>query len=125
MSLGTDALKVGREPKRIRHSKEVSLANLRTGTTPACSRQLKEFSGNTHLHRRGGTGWEPVSTKIHLRDRSTMISPKNASVRCNLSPKITKRPLRSLHNRARLRRRPLTTLACNFTLSKLHLATLC
>ena len=35
MSLGNDALKVGREPKRIRHSKEVSLANLRMGTTPA------------------------------------------------------------------------------------------
>ena len=40
MSLGTDALKVGREPERIMHSKEVSLANLRTGTTPACSHQL-------------------------------------------------------------------------------------
>ena len=85
MLLGTDALKVGREPKRIRHSKEVSLANLRTGTTPACSRQLKEFSGNTHLHRRGGTGWEPEYAKI---------SPKNASVRCNISHKITERPLR-------------------------------
>ena len=33
MSLGTDALKVGREPKSIRNSKEVSLANLRTGNT--------------------------------------------------------------------------------------------
>ena len=85
MSLGTGALKVGREPKRIRHSKEVSLANLRMGTTPACSRQLKEFSGNTHLHRRGGTGWEPEYAKI---------SPKNVSVRCNIIHKITERPLR-------------------------------
>ena len=40
MSLGTGALKVGQEPKRLRHSKEVSMATLRAGTTPACSRQL-------------------------------------------------------------------------------------
>ena len=40
MSLGTGALKVGREPERLRHSKEVSMATLRAGTTPACSRQL-------------------------------------------------------------------------------------
>ena len=50
MSLGTGALKVGQEPERLRHSKEVSIATPRVGTTPACSRQLgpshwRKFSG--------------------------------------------------------------------------------
>ena len=50
MSLGTGALKVGREPEWLRHSKEVSIATPRVGTTPACSRQLgpshwRKFSG--------------------------------------------------------------------------------
>ena len=40
MSLGTGALMVGREPERLRHSKGVSMATLRAGTTPPCSRQL-------------------------------------------------------------------------------------
>ena len=54
MSLGTGALKVGREPERLRHSKEVSIATLLAGTTLACSRQLmpahwKTSVENTHL----------------------------------------------------------------------------
>ena len=40
MSLGTGALMVGQEAERLRHSKEVSMATLRAGTTAACSRQL-------------------------------------------------------------------------------------
>ena len=50
MSLGTGALMVGREPERLRHSKEVSMATLRAGTTPACSRQLapsRQTEGNS------------------------------------------------------------------------------
>ena len=38
--------------------------------------------------------------------------------------KISKRPLRSPTDHVGLRRRPLTALACNLTLPKLHLATL-
>ena len=54
MSLGTGALKVGREPEHLRNSKEVSMVTLRAGTTPACSRQLtlshwKNSVENTHL----------------------------------------------------------------------------
>ena len=75
MSLGTGALKVGREPERLRHSKEVSMATLRAGTTPSCSRQLapshwRNSVENSHptlylpMHRRGGTGWEPESATI-------------------------------------------------------------
>ena len=33
MSLGTGALKVGREPKRFKHSKELSMTTMRAGTT--------------------------------------------------------------------------------------------
>ena len=40
MSLGTGALKVGREPERLRHDKEESRATLRAATTIACCRQL-------------------------------------------------------------------------------------
>ena len=54
MSLGTGALKVGGEPERLRHSKEVSMATLRVGTTPASHRQLTPSHWtnsveNTHL----------------------------------------------------------------------------
>ena len=87
MSLGTVALKVGRERESLSHSKEVSMATLRAGTTPACSRQLapshrKSSVENTHLtlylpmHRRGGTDWEPESAKIRLSNRSAKISSK-------------------------------------------------
>ena len=48
---------------------------------------------------------------------------KNASVRCNVSHKISKRPLGHPSDHVRLRRRLLTALACNLTLPKLHLAT--
>jgi len=34
MSLGIGALKIGQEPQRLRHSKEVSMATLRAVTTP-------------------------------------------------------------------------------------------
>ena len=40
MSLGTGALQVGRGPEHFRHSKEVSKATLRAGTTPTCNRRL-------------------------------------------------------------------------------------
>ena len=40
MNLGTGALEVGQEPEHLGHSKELSTATLRAGTTPACSRQL-------------------------------------------------------------------------------------
>ena len=40
MSLGTSALKAGREPERLRHANEESMATLRAGTTH-----------NTHLYK--------------------------------------------------------------------------
>ena len=49
---------------------------------------------------------------------------KNASVRYNVCHKISKRPCCHPTDQKRLRRRPLTALACNLTLPKLHLATL-
>ena len=49
MCLGTGALQVGKGPD-FRHSKEVSMATLQVGTTPACNPPLgivtlKRFSG--------------------------------------------------------------------------------
>ena len=40
MSLETGALKVGWGRQHLRHSKEISMATLQVGTTPACSCQL-------------------------------------------------------------------------------------
>ena len=52
MSLGTGALKVGREPERLRHSKEVSMATLRAGTTQ--NTQLSKVLGERRNPRTGG-----------------------------------------------------------------------
>ena len=51
MSLGTGAFQVGRGPAHLKHNKEVSMATLRAGATPAWNCHLapshwKEFSGN-------------------------------------------------------------------------------
>ena len=51
MSLGTGALKVGREPERLRHSKEVSMATLRAGTTQ--NTQLSKVLGERRSPRTG------------------------------------------------------------------------
>ena len=53
-SLETGALKVRREPERLRHGMKVSMATLQAGATPACSCQLaqshwKTSVENTHL----------------------------------------------------------------------------
>jgi len=50
MCLGTGALQVGKGPEHFRHSKEVCMATLQAGTTPACNPPLgfvtlKRFSG--------------------------------------------------------------------------------
>ena len=52
MNLGTDALKVGREPEPLRHSKEVSMATLRAGTTQ--NTQLSKVLGERRNPRTGG-----------------------------------------------------------------------
>ena len=54
MSLGTGALRVGREPENLKHSEEVSMATLQAGTTAACRCQLarsywRNSVENTHL----------------------------------------------------------------------------
>ena len=132
MSLGTGALKVGREPERLRHSKEVSMATLRAGTTPACSRQLTPSHwriqwkiltwSNTYqcIEREGRAGSQNPQRFAKQQIRKDQL--KNASVRCNVSHKI-KGPCGHPSDHVPLRRRPLTALACNLTLPKLHLAT--
>ena len=103
MSLGTGALKVGREPERLRHSKEVSMATLQVGTTPACSCQLAPSVENTHLTpilinaQKGRDGLGARICKDSLKQQICKDQPKDASVRCNVSHKISKRPLRSPH----------------------------
>ena len=52
MSLGTGALKVGREPECLRHSKEVSMATLRAGTTQ--NTQLSKVLGERRNPQTGG-----------------------------------------------------------------------
>ena len=52
MSLGTGALKVGWEPECLRHSKEVSMATLRAGTTQ--NTQLSKVLGERRNPRTGG-----------------------------------------------------------------------
>ena len=129
MSLGTGALKVGREPERIRYSKEVSLANLeREPPLHAAANWHRNTERIQWKYSPTQKGRDGLGARIHKDSLTRQIQKdqfKNASVRCNVSHKITKRPLRSPHNSTRLRRRPLTTLARNFTLFKLYLATLC
>ena len=74
------------------------------------------------MHKRGGMGWEPESAKIRYATDSQR-SAQNASVRCNVSQKITKDMCGHPRDHVRLRRRLLTALACNLTLPNLHLAT--
>ena len=52
MSSGTGALKVGREPEHLRHSKEVCMATLRAGTTQ--NTQLSKVLGERRNPRTGG-----------------------------------------------------------------------
>ena len=52
MSVGTGAEKVGREPERLRHSKEVSMATLRARTTQ--NTQLSKVLGERRNPRTGG-----------------------------------------------------------------------
>ena len=108
MSLGTGALKVRREPERLRHSMKVSMATLWAGTTPACSFQLapshwKTSVENTHLtpntyqftEGEGLAGSQNPQRFAKQQIRKEKL--KNASVRCNVRHKISKRPLRSPH----------------------------
>ena len=60
---------------QFRHSREITMATLRAGTTPKSGLQLapaywKEFSGNTYLTHRpiGREGRELESAKIHLNN---------------------------------------------------------
>ena len=103
MCLGTCALKVGREPEHLRHVKEVFMATRRVRTTPACIRQLapshwRDLVENTHLtpylpKKRGGKGGSQNLQRFMLTT-DLQRSAQNASMRCNISYKIIKRPLR-------------------------------
>ena len=108
MSLGTGALEVGQEPERLRHSKELSVATLRAGTTPACIRQLapshwKNSVENTHLTpiltkaQKGRDGLGARIRKDSLKQQVHKGQLKNASMRCNIRHKISERLLRSPH----------------------------
>lgn len=48
MSLGTGALRVGREPENLKHSEEVSMATLWAGTTQ--NSQLSKVLGESGTH---------------------------------------------------------------------------
>ena len=128
MSLGTGALKVGQEPDHLRHSRRYPCQ--------CCMQEpLLHAATNRHHHaegiqwkiltwphtyqrtnpKRGGKGWEPESAEIHFNSRFRKISMK-----CNTSHKISKGPCGHPKDHIRLSRRPLTTLAWNLTLPKLH-----
>ena len=105
MSLGTGALMVGREPERLRHSKEVSTTTLRAGTTPACSRQpapshWRKFSGKyspdpylpTYRPKKGRDGVGARIRKDSNKTPDPQRSAQNASMRCNVSHKISNVP---------------------------------
>lgn len=66
MSLGTGALKVGREPERLRHSKEVSMTTLRAGTIPACSCQLAPSHWKNSLENTAMTPYLPMHAVPYL-----------------------------------------------------------
>ena len=126
MSLGTGALMDGRKPERLRHSKEVSMATLRAGTTPACSRQL---APSRHTD---GNSVDPILTNVQTQtgegmggSQNPQRSAQNASKRRNVKIrcKISKSPCSHPTDHVRLRRRPMTALACNVTLPKLYFAT--
>ena len=65
MSLGSGALKVGREPERLRHSKEVSMATLRAGTTQ-----------NTELSRTGGGQGTSKLPQQHIKNYFASFYPE-------------------------------------------------
>ena len=108
MSLGTGALEVGQEPEHLGHSKELSTATLRAGTTPAYICQLapshwKSSVENTHLTpiltkaQKGRDGLGARICKDLLKQQVRKDQLKNASMRCNVRHKISKRLLRSLY----------------------------
>ena len=105
MSLGTGALKVEQEPERLRHSKEVSMATLPAGTTPTAAANWHHHTEriqwkiltwpNTYQctegeGRAGSQNPQWLAKQQILKDQL-----KNASMRCNASHKISKRPLQT------------------------------
>ena len=87
MSLGTGALKVGREPEHLRHSKEVSMATLQGGNHPCMqpptdTSTLKEFGGKYSpdlILTNAQKGRDGLGARIHndsLSNRSAKISSK-------------------------------------------------
>ena len=135
MSLGTGALKVGREPEHLRRSRKVSMATLRAGTTRA-------YIANWHCHTEG-IQWK-ILTRPHTyqcknpkregRARSQNLqrfsltpdpqrSAQNGSMKCISSHNLSKGPCGHPTDLVHLRGRKLTALACHLTLLKLHLAT--
>ena len=94
MSLGTGALKVGREPERLRNSKEVSMVTLRAGTHPCMQPPtdtvtLKEFSGKyspdlilTNVQK-GRDGLGARIRNDSLSNRSAKISSNPPHFICN------------------------------------------
>ena len=104
------------------------MAMLHAGTTPACSHQLtpshwRNSVENTHLTphlpthkpKKGREGLGARIREIHFNSRSPKISMK-----CNTSHKISKGPCGHPKDHRRMSRRPLTSLAWNLTLPKLH-----
>ena len=82
----------------LRHNKGVSMATLRAGPTPACSRQLAPSHWKNSpdpVLTNTQKGWKPESAKIRLRSLSNRL--RNAGTKCNVSQKKWKRPLRSPH----------------------------
>ena len=83
---------------------------------------------NTHLtctdppKREGRAGSQNAERFTSTTDPQR--SAQNASMRCNISHKKSKGPSSHPTDQVRLRRRPLTALACNLTLPKFYLATL-
>ena len=106
---------------------------MRAGTTPACTRQLalshwRNSVKNTHLTCTDPPKREGRAGSQNLERIASTTNPQrsaqNASMRCNVSHKKSKGPWSHPTDHVRLRRRPLTALAGNLTLPKLHLATL-
>ena len=106
---------------------------MRAGTTPACTHQLalshwRNSVKNTHLTCTDPPKREGRAGSQNLERIASTTNPQrsaqNASMRCNVSHKKSKGPWSHPTDHVRLRRRPLTALAGNLTLPKLHLATL-
>ena len=108
LSLETGALKVGREPERLRHGMRGIHGNPTSGNHPCMQLStgtvtLKDFSGKyspdpiltNALKGRDGPGAR--IRKDSLRQQICIDQLKNASMRCNVSHKISNRPLPSPH----------------------------